>query len=76
MNGADEALKSRRMGDVGRIDAFTDVAFAFAVSLLVIGGAGAPADFGELVRALRRLAGNGLAILPLTIGLFVTRPTE
>ena len=62
------------MGDVGRIDAFTDAAFAFAVGLLVIGGAGAPADFGELVRALRRLAGNGLAILPLTIGLFVTRP--
>lgn len=40
------------MGDVGRIDAFTDAAFAFAVSLLVIGGAGAPANFGELVRAL------------------------
>ncbi|HYJ84248.1 MAG TPA: TMEM175 family protein [Allosphingosinicella sp.] len=36
----------------GRIDNFTDAAFAFAVSLLVIGGAGAPADFGALTRAL------------------------
>lgn len=35
-----------------RLDAFTDAAFAFAVSLLVIGGAGAPADFAVLVRAL------------------------
>jgi len=35
-----------------RLDAFTDAAFAFAVSLLVIGGAGAPADFALLVRAL------------------------
>lgn len=40
------------MGDTGRIDAFTDAAFAFAVTLLVIGGAGAPADFGELLHAL------------------------
>jgi uncharacterized membrane protein len=36
----------------GRIDNFTDAAFAFAVSLLVIGGAGAPADFAALARAL------------------------
>lgn len=36
----------------GRLDNFTDAAFAFAVSLLVIGGAGAPADFNALVRAL------------------------
>jgi uncharacterized membrane protein len=36
----------------GRIDNFTDAAFAFAVSLLVIGGAGAPADFNALARAL------------------------
>ena len=36
----------------GRLDSFTDAAFAFAVSLLVIGGAGAPADFRTLVRAL------------------------
>jgi uncharacterized membrane protein len=36
----------------GRIDNFTDAAFAFAVSLLVIGGAGAPSDFSTLARAL------------------------
>jgi uncharacterized membrane protein len=36
----------------GRIDNFTDAAFAFAVSLLVIGGAGAPADFDALAHAL------------------------
>ena len=36
----------------GRLDAFTDAAFAFAVSLLVIGGAGAPSDFNQLVRAV------------------------
>jgi uncharacterized membrane protein len=36
----------------GRLDNFTDAAFAFAVSLLVIGGAGAPSDFSALVRAL------------------------
>lgn len=35
-----------------RLDNFTDAAFAFAVSLLVIGGAGAPADFDELAGAL------------------------
>jgi uncharacterized membrane protein len=35
-----------------RLDNFTDAAFAFAVSLLVIGGAGAPSDSNALVRAL------------------------
>jgi len=35
-----------------RLDNFTDAAFAFAVSLLVIGGAGAPQSFDALVRAL------------------------
>ena len=35
-----------------RLDSFTDAAFAFAVSLLVIGGAGAPVDFDRLVLAL------------------------
>jgi uncharacterized membrane protein len=39
-------------GTAGRIDNFTDAAFAFAVSLLVIGGAGAPSDFNALARAL------------------------
>jgi uncharacterized membrane protein len=36
----------------GRLDNFTDAAFAFAVSLLVIGGAGAPANFDQLTGAL------------------------
>jgi hypothetical protein len=41
------------MGDsTARVDAFTDSAFAFAVSLLVIGGSEAPRDLGQLVRAL------------------------
>ena len=35
-----------------RLDNFTDAAFAFAVSLMVIGGAGAPEDFDDLVGAL------------------------
>jgi uncharacterized membrane protein len=35
-----------------RLDNFTDAAFAFAVSLLVIGGAGAPATFDQLAGAL------------------------
>lgn len=35
-----------------RLDSFTDAAFAFAVSLMVIGGAGAPENFDALVGAL------------------------
>jgi uncharacterized membrane protein len=35
-----------------RLDNFTDAAFAFAVTLMVIGGAGTPTDFGQLARAL------------------------
>lgn len=35
-----------------RLDNFTDAAFAFAVSLLVIGGAGAPVNFNQLTGAL------------------------
>lgn len=41
------------MGDIStRLDAFSDAAFAFAVSLLVIGGARAPDDIDTLVAAL------------------------
>ena len=39
----------------GRLDNFTDAAFAFAVSLMVIGGAGAPENFDQLVGALTDL---------------------
>lgn len=35
-----------------RLDSFTDAAFAFAVSLLVIGGARAPEDFAALLLSL------------------------
>ncbi len=35
-----------------RLDNFTDAAFAFAVSLLVIGGARAPEDFAALILSL------------------------
>lgn len=35
-----------------RLDSFTDAAFAFAVSLMVIGGSRAPGDFNELTKAL------------------------
>lgn len=35
-----------------RLDNFTDAAFAFAVSLLVIGGTGAPTDIGGLIASL------------------------
>ena len=35
-----------------RLDNFTDAAFAFAVSLLVIGGAQSPGDIDTLVAAL------------------------
>ena len=35
-----------------RLDNFTDAAFAFAVSLMVIGGAGAPETFDVLIRSL------------------------
>lgn len=40
------------MSSSARLDAFTDAAFAFAVTLLVIGGARAPEDFNQLVAAL------------------------
>lgn len=41
------------MGDsTGRIDAFTDSAFAFSLSLLVIGGSEAPKNIDQLTRAL------------------------
>ncbi len=52
----------------GRLDAFTDAAFAFAVSLMVIGGAGAPLDYSGLVRSI--LSIPSFAIGFATIGMF------
>ncbi|HJU27253.1 MAG TPA: TMEM175 family protein [Rhodanobacteraceae bacterium] len=40
-----------------RIEAFTDAAFAFAVTLLMIGGGNVPTTAGELLTALRNLPG-------------------
>lgn len=50
-----------------RLDNFTDAAFAFAVSLLVIGGAGAPATFDQLTNALGEIPAFafGFAIITL-----------
>lgn len=39
-------------GSAARLDAFVDAAFAFAVTLLVIGGGGVPSSYGELDAAL------------------------
>lgn len=39
-------------GVTARIDSFTDAAFAFALSLLVIGSAGAPTDLAQLNAAM------------------------
>jgi len=50
-----------------RLDNFTDAAFAFAVTLLVIGGAGAPANSAQLLQALREVPAFaiGFAIIAL-----------
>ena len=50
-----------------RLDNFTDAAFAFAVSLMVIGGAGAPENFNALVGALGDLPAFafGFAVMAL-----------
>jgi len=48
-----------------RLDAFTDAAFAFAVTLMVIGGAGTPADFGQLARALGDIPAFAFALITL-----------
>ncbi len=46
-----------RGGENTRIEAFTDAAFAFAVTLLMIGGGHVPANVSELLAALRDLPG-------------------
>ena len=44
---------AQEAASAGRLDAFVDAAFAFAVTLLVIGGGAVPASSGELEQALR-----------------------
>lgn len=46
-----------RGGENTRIEAFTDAAFAFAVTLLMIGGGHVPGSVGELMHALNGLPG-------------------
>ncbi len=46
-----------RGGENTRIEAFTDAAFAFAVTLLMIGGGHVPTNVSELLAALRDLPG-------------------
>ena len=50
-----------------RLDAFTDAAFAFAVSLLVIGGARAPEDFEQLITALGDLPAFAFGFAVMTM---------
>jgi uncharacterized membrane protein len=50
-----------------RLDAFTDAAFAFAVSLLVIGGARAPTDIETLIGALGDIPSFAIAFAIITM---------
>jgi uncharacterized membrane protein len=50
-----------------RLDNFTDAAFAFAVSLMVIGGAGAPENFDALVGALGDLPAFAFGFAVMTM---------
>lgn len=57
-----------RGAQVTRLEAFVDAAFAFAVSLLVIGGNSIPASTGELIQAIKTVPAYGASFL--LIGLF------
>ena len=50
-----------------RLDAFTDAAFAFAVSLMVVGGSGAAPDYDALVVVMQTVPsfGIGFAIVAM-----------
>ena len=56
-----------RGGENTRIEAFTDAAFAFAVTLLMIGGGHVPTDVGELLGALQGLPGYALSFVLLCL---------
>ena len=53
--------------ETGRIDNFTDAAFAFAVTLMVVGGGGAASDGGTLESAVAAMPSFviGFAIMAL-----------
>jgi uncharacterized membrane protein len=52
-----------RGAQVTRLEAFVDAAFAFAVSLLVIGGNRIPATTGELIDAIKTVPAYGASFL-------------
>ncbi|MGH8042670.1 MAG: TMEM175 family protein [Rudaea sp.] len=56
-----------RGGENTRIEAFTDAAFAFAVTLLMIGGGHVPTDVTELLGALQGLPGYALSFVLLCV---------
>lgn len=56
-----------RGGENTRIEAFTDAAFAFAVTLLMIGGGHVPTDVTELLGALQNLPGYALSFVLLCL---------
>lgn len=56
-----------RGGENTRIEAFTDAAFAFAVTLLMIGGGHVPANVTELLEALHGLPGYALSFALLCL---------
>lgn len=56
-----------RGGENTRIEAFTDAAFAFAVTLLMIGGGHVPTNVSELLAALRDLPGYAASFALLSL---------
>lgn len=56
-----------RGGENTRIEAFTDAAFAFAVTLLMIGGGHVPTNVAQLLAALRELPGYAASFLLLCL---------
>jgi uncharacterized membrane protein len=50
-----------------RLDAFVDAAFAFAVTLLVIGGGAVPADYAQLERAVANAPAFLVGFAPITM---------
>jgi uncharacterized membrane protein len=53
----------KRKADTSRLDAFVDAAFAFAVTLLVIGGGQAPTGWPDLIQALARTPAFAVSFL-------------
>jgi uncharacterized membrane protein len=49
-----------RGAEMTRLETFVDAAFAFAVTLLVVGGDSIPANYGELVLAMQQLPASAL----------------